>query len=224
MIRALSVLSVSKGFKLPGGGVLHALRHVSLDVDFGEVVAVVGPNGSGKTTLLRIAAGLLEPDSGEVELLGSRLYDLEHGERSSKLKLTGYLSQEDLLIDTMDILENVELPLIVDGVDRRNRREAAISALRLLGSEGLMDRRTWELSGGERRKVSLARALVRSPRIVFLDEPTSNLDEDSVLQVAKLIRELADGGTAVLLCTHDRAIEGTADRMVELRGGEVVGG
>ena len=224
MVRAISVRSVSKGFKVPGGGILQALRDVSLDVDLGEVVAVVGPNGSGKTTLLRIAAGLLKPDSGDVELLGSRIYDAGHGERSSKLKLTGYLSQDDLLIDTMDVLENVELPLIVDGVDDRDRREAAISALRLLNSEGLANRRPWELSGGERRKVSLARALVRSPQVLFLDEPTGSLDEGSVLNVVELIRKLADDGMAVLLCTHDRIIEGIADGVVELRGGEVVRG
>lgn len=201
---------------------IKALINASLRLKEGESLCVMGPSGSGKTTLLKVSAGLLKPDSGKVELLGVNIYALSDEERIKFRSLyTAFMPQEDLLIETMSVKENVELPLIMEGYSKGAREALIQKALRDVGLESKADRKPSEVSGGERRRISLARCLVKSPKILFADEPTSNLDSDTALSMIGLLKELNERGTTIILSTHDPLIAENFPNVVYLRDGSV---
>ena len=223
MGEALRLEGVYKCYRT-SGEVVVALRGVSLSLREGELACVMGPSGSGKTTLLKVSAGLLEPDRGSVRLLGRELYRLPLGERLRlRCGLVGFMFQEDLLIDTLTVLENVELPLLARGVPRRRRRELALEALERLGIRGLAQRKPREVSGGERRRVSLAMSIVGEPKVLFADEPTSNLDTETSLAILGQLKELNKEGMTILMATHDPLVAEEAGNVIFLRDGRVVG-
>lgn len=218
---ALELESVSKTY-ITRGCRVEALRKVYLEVEVGEMLCIMGPSGSGKTTLLKVSAGLLKPDSGRVRLLGRELYSLNPNERVDlRRRLTAFMFQEDLLIETLNIRENVELPLIIDGYPKRVRVEAVERALEAVGLREMASRRPMEVSGGERRRISLARCLTRSPEVIFADEPTSNLDTETAEAMLNLLKKANEDGSTLILSTHDPRIAKLVGNIIFMRDGKI---
>jgi putative ABC transport system ATP-binding protein len=200
-----------------------ALRGASVQVTRGEILAVMGPSGSGKSTLLHCLAGILVPGSGEVWFDGARIDEQTEARRSAlRRDRFGFVFQFGQLVPELTALENVALPLLLGGV----RRSAAVLEARpwfpRLRLDGLEDRRSGELSGGEAQRVALARGLVAHPSVLFADEPTGSLDSLSGEQVMELLSTTArDEGTTVVLVTHEPRVAAYADREVMVRDGQV---
>jgi putative ABC transport system ATP-binding protein len=202
-------------------GLTPALRGASIEIDEGEIVAVMGPSGSGKSTLLHCLAGMLRPDGGEVHFGGRRIDVLPDRERV-ELRRTrfGFVFQFGQLVPELPVLENIALPLLLAGQRRRQALAAAAPWLPRLGLDGLGDRLPGELSGGQGQRVALARALVAEPTVVFADEPTGSLDSVASDEVMDLLVDAAHGqGTSVLMVTHEPRVAAHADRTVLVRDG-----
>ena len=198
-----------------------ALRGVSVELRHGEILAVTGPSGSGKSTLLLCLAGVLRPDSGEVRFDGRRIDALSESERSAlRRREFGVLFQFGQLVAEMTAAENVALPLLLGGARRRRAQASAREWLARFGVEELADQRPSEMSGGQSQRVAVARALVTEPAVLFADEPTGALDTlagEAVM--AELTRAARDGGTAVVLVTHDARVASYGDREIVVRDG-----
>lgn len=200
-----------------------ALDGADLEVDPGEVVAVVGPSGSGKSTLLHCAAGILTPDSGQVVFEGRRVDAMGEAERS-RLRRTsfGFVFQFGQLVPELTAAENIALPVMLGGVSRRRAIGEARRWLALLDLREAAQKRPGELSGGEGQRVAVARALVHRPRVVFADEPTGSLDSLTGEKVMDLLMDLArQQGATVVIVTHEARIAAYADRVATVRDGIV---
>ena len=200
-----------------------ALRGASLSVRRGEVVAVMGPSGSGKSTLLHCLAGILVPDQGEVFYGGQRLDQLSDDRRSAlRRDRFGFVFQSGQLVPELMAEENVALPLLLSGTRRGTALTAARKWFPALGLDGLEQRRSGELSGGQAQRVALARGLVTEPEVLFADEPTGSLDSVSGELVMDLLTAaVGEHGTTVVLVTHDARVAAYADREVVVRDGKV---
>ncbi|MCG5464691.1 ABC transporter ATP-binding protein [Micromonospora sp. MED01] len=200
-----------------------ALRGASLAVDAGEIVAVMGPSGSGKSTLLHCLAGILVPDSGEILFDGTKVHAMAETERSSlRRDRFGFVFQFGQLVPELTAVENVALPLLLSGVHRKQALPRAQAWFMRLGLDGLEQRRSGELSGGQAQRVALARGLVAEPQVLFADEPTGALDSLTGEQVMDLLVGAArEQGTTVILVTHEPRIAAYADREVMVRDGRV---
>jgi len=199
-----------------------ALRGASLDVDAGEILAIMGPSGSGKSTLLHCLAGILVPDSGEIHFDGRRLDTLDENARSALRRDTfGFVFQFGQLVPELTAEENVALPLLLNGVRRGQAVREARAWFPRLGIDGLGHRRSGELSGGQAQRVALARGLVARPRVLFADEPTGALDSLTGEQVMNLLVDSArEQGTTVIVVTHEPRVAAYADREVVVRDGK----
>ena len=221
MTATLELSNVTKRF---GEGHLEvdALTDVSMTVEIGEFVAVMGPSGSGKTTLLSLAGGLDHPSSGTVLVEGEDLSRLGvRGLARLRRRRVGFVFQQLNLIDGLTALENVSLPLELDGTGKGVAREQAALALGLVGVEELGDRFPEELSGGEQQRVAIARAAVGERILLLADEPTGALDSVSGESVLRLLRAHCDRGGSGVLVTHDARFAAWADRVVFLRDGRI---
>jgi putative ABC transport system ATP-binding protein len=202
---------------------VHALCGVSLSVEAGAMVAVMGPSGSGKSTLLTIAGSLEAPSSGEVLIGGTALSGMS---RNAKARLRrrsiGYVFQDFNLLPGLTAAENVALPLELDGVTARKARAAAMQAIDDLGLAERASRFPDELSGGERQRVAIARAVVGDRRLLLADEPSGALDSVNGEAVMRLVHEACKRGVAAVVVTHDAQLASWADRVVFLRDGRVV--
>ncbi|MET8309352.1 ABC transporter ATP-binding protein [Micromonospora sp. NBC_00389] len=200
-----------------------ALRGASVAVDAGEILAVMGPSGSGKSTLLHCLAGILVPDSGEILFDGARVDAMAETERSSlRRDRFGFVFQFGQLVPELTAVENVALPLLLSGVRRTQALRRAHTWFERLGLDGLEQRRSGELSGGQAQRVALARGLVAEPQVLFADEPTGALDSLTGEQVMDLLVSAArEQGTTVILVTHEPRIAAYADREVMVRDGRV---
>lgn len=199
-----------------------ALRGVSLRVEAGEVVALTGPSGSGKSTVLHVAAGLLRPQSGRARLLGHDLTALDEAAAARlRRRDVGIVLQYGQLVPDLPLLDNVALPLLLDGSALAAGRTAAREALSRVGLEDLEAATTAELSGGQAQRAAVARALVTSPRLLVADEPVASLDPAGGQEVLDLLLGVARDGGGVLLVTHDNITASRADREVRLRAGVV---
>ncbi|MEU7585091.1 ABC transporter ATP-binding protein [Micromonospora sp. NPDC049230] len=206
-----------------GPAAVHALRGVSLVVRPGELVAVMGPSGSGKSTLLALAGGLDRPTRGEVRVEGQPLGALDRrGLAQLRRRRIGYIFQQLNLLGSLSALENVALPLELDGTSGRRARSLAMAALTEVGLPALGDRFPDQLSGGQQQRVAIARALVGERRLVLADEPTGALDSQTGEAVLHLLRRRIDAGAAGVLVTHEARHAGWADRVVFLRDGVLV--
>jgi len=216
----LEVCGLTKTYS-DGEGSLTVLDNISLSILPGETCAIVGPSGSGKTTLLGLCAGLDDPTSGTVLLAGERLEALSQNQRAAvRGRHVGFVFQNFQLIPTLTALENVQVPMELRG--ESGARDAAELLLQKVGLGGRLKHYPNQLSGGEQQRVALARAFVRSPRILFADEPTGNLDAaTSELLVEMLFSLNRENGTALVLVTHDLSLAARAGRLVSMRAGRI---
>lgn len=206
-----------------GETAVHALRGVSLTVSAGELVAVMGPSGSGKSTLLNVAGGLDTPTGGTVSVDGADLAGLSRaGLDRLRRRTMGFVFQDLNLIPSLTAIENVSLPLELDGLSVRKARAAAKDALGKVGILELADRFPEHMSGGQQQRAAIARALVGDRRLVLADEPTGALDSTTGEAVLRTLRDQCDDGGAGLLVTHESRHAAWADRVVFLRDGVVV--
>ena len=206
-----------------GASEVHALTSVSLTVEPGELVAVMGASGSGKSTLLTIAGSLEEPTSGEVCILGQDVAALSRNERARlRRQSIGYVFQDFNLLAGLSALENVSLPLELDGIGARAAQRTAREALERVGLGDHANRFPDELSGGERQRVAVARAIVGDRRILLADEPTGALDSVNGEAVMRVLRTACQDGVSGIVVTHDAQLASWAHRVVFLRDGRVV--
>jgi putative ABC transport system ATP-binding protein len=201
-----------------------ALDSVSLSVENGEFSALVGPSGSGKTTLLQIAGCLDVPDSGDVLIEGRAVTGLNQNERADLRKeMIGFIFQFFALVPVLSAYENVELPLLMNNVGEKERKEKVLSLLDDVGLSHRLDHRPDQLSGGEQQRVAIARALATNPLLVLADEPTANLDTENGKQAMEIMQKLnEDTGTAFIFATHDPRVVSFAGRVVQMRDGAIV--
>ena len=205
-----------------GAAEVHALRAVDLTVVEGELVAVMGPSGSGKSTLLTLLGGLDRPTTGEVFIEGQSLADLSTKQLAAmRRRSVGYVFQDLNLIPTLTAVENVGLPLELDGASRRTARRTALKSLEDVELVELADRFPDEMSGGQQQRIAIARALVGPRRVLLADEPTGALDSQTGESVLRVLRKRIDRGAAGLLVTHDARHAAWADRIVFLRDGQI---
>jgi putative ABC transport system ATP-binding protein len=222
MTSALELRQVSKTYG-SGPTEVRALRDVDLSVERGELVAIMGPSGSGKSTLLTIAGSLEEASSGQVLVDGVELSNVSRSDRARlRRRSIGYVFQDFNLLPGLTAVENVTLPLELDGVRSKTARAAALVAMEELEVADLGDRYPDELSGGERQRVAIARAIVGQRRLLLADEPTGALDSVSGEAVMRLLRAATKRGVAGVVVTHEAQLASWADRVVFLRDGQVV--
>jgi putative ABC transport system ATP-binding protein len=218
----IQLTDVTKTFE--GKRQVTALAHVSLAIEHGEMVSIVGPSGSGKSTLLNLIGGLDHPSSGELEIDGSVLSGLsDDGLTRVRRDKIGFIFQFFNLLPTLSCLENVAIPLHLRGWPKKKTQERARELLDLVQLGARLDHLPDELSGGERQRVAIARALSVYPPILLADEPTGNLDTHTGQEILALIRDLHQRfGSTVLIVTHDLSVAETCPRMIALRDGQVV--
>lgn len=207
-----------------GTQTIKPLNDLDLDVPKGEFLALMGPSGSGKTTLLNLIAGIDSPTSGSLLIGDQELAGMSRGQLTKwRSKNVGYIFQLYHLIPTLDALENVELPLMLQPFSRHERRERAMAALQIVGLGERYKHRPGELSGGQEQRVAIARALVANPELLVADEPTGDLDRESADAVLKLLQSLAhDHGKTIVMVTHDPKAANAADRTLHLEKGALV--
>jgi putative ABC transport system ATP-binding protein len=199
-----------------------ALAGVSLVIDEGEFVAITGPSGSGKSTLMHILGCLDVPSAGTYRLAGHDVSDFDENLLADVRNLfVGFVFQQFNLLAYLPAWRNVELPLVYAGVPADLRRERAMEALTRVGLEPRADHRPGEMSGGQQQRVAIARALVTEPAVILADEPTGNLDSASTLDVLRLLEQLNDEGSTIVLITHEHDIAERARRIIEVRDGLV---
>jgi putative ABC transport system ATP-binding protein len=203
---------------------VQALRGIDLTIERGEMVAVMGPSGSGKSTLMEILGCLSRPTGGNYRLFGEDVAAVDaDGLAHLRGREIGFIFQSFHLLPRLDVAENVELPLFYQGVPRRERRERAMAALASVGLDHRASHIPGEISGGERQRAAIARALVNDPSLVLADEPTGNLDTDRGREILEILNGVHAGGATVVIVTHDPGIGARAPRKVSIRDGLVVG-
>lgn len=205
-----------------GSKKLTVISNISFEVEKGSVFSIVGPSGSGKTTLLGLCAGLDYPTSGTIELCGTTLQDLNEDERAAlRNKEVGFIFQNFQLLPTLTALENVIVPLELQG--EKNASKAGIALLEKVGLGDRLHHYPSQLSGGEQQRVALARAFSNKPSILFADEPTGNLDEETGEKVIQLLFELnKEAGTTLVIITHDLDLANRTQQILRLKGGKII--
>lgn len=219
------VLELKQATRSYGAGetLVVALADLNLTLDAGEFVAVMGPSGSGKSTLLGLAGGLDSPTSGEVTVGGTSLAGKSRDDLARlRRRSVGFVFQEFNMVPSLTAVENIMLPLELDGISAKDARAIAEVALRRVGLEPLADRFMDQMSGGQRQRIAIARAICGDRRLILADEPTGALDSTTGDEIMSLLRDLADEGIAIVLVTHDARHAGWADRIVFLRDGRQV--
>ena len=213
--------NVSKIYHL-GGEEIRALDDLSLDIQEGEFISIIGPSGSGKSTLMHILGCLDSPTSGTIKLDGTMIHDASPRELARiRNRKIGFVFQFFNLLPKLNVLQNVELPMIYSGLPARKRRERAMEALTMVEMENRARHRPMQLSGGQQQRAAIARALVNHPKIVFADEPTGNLDSHTGEVILELFRALSQEGRTIALVTHDPEIAASTPRRIEIRDGKI---
>jgi len=204
-----------------GESSIEAVRQVNLSLQEGAFVSIMGPSGCGKTTLLNVLSGIDEPSSGQVFVNGEALYGITDNARTDlRAKYFGFIFQEFNLLPVLSAVENVELPLLMQGIPPSIARKQAIAMLERVGLGDRVSHRPTELSGGQQQRVAIARALVHEPAIVLCDEPTGNLDGATSAEILQLLREMNQAlKTTFLIVTHDVGVSKQCDRVITMNDG-----
>ena len=207
----------------PGENQVNALDGVSITIDEGEFVAIIGQSGSGKSTLMNMLGLLDTPTHGEYYINGKLVDDLRDDQMSViRNEEIGFIFQGFNLISSLSALENVELPLVYRGMPKQERREISQQALERVGLGSRIHHLPAEMSGGQQQRVAVARAIAAKPPVILADEPTGNLDTKSTKEVMAILHELKDEGRTVIVITHDNEIAEEAERVIRIRDGKVV--
>lgn len=206
----------------PGENEVRALDHVSLEIKKGELVAIIGQSGSGKSTFMNMLGCLDVPTSGKYYLNGTDVSEMSDNELSEvRNREIGFIFQGFNLIANLNAIENVELPLIYRGIDRKTRHQLAIDSLKMVGLEKRMDHKPSEMSGGQQQRVAIARAIAAQPPVILADEPTENLDSASSREILGILKKMHKTGRTVILITHDNGIAAQARRVVRIMDGKI---
>ncbi|MCR4578867.1 MAG: ABC transporter ATP-binding protein [Treponema sp.] len=221
-MKVVNVENVVKTYSM-GDSQVHALRGISFDIESGEFVSIMGPSGSGKSTCMNMIGCLDRPTSGKVEINGREISDMNEKELAALRNRTiGFVFQQYHLISSMNVIENVMLPLKYQKVDRAVRIEKAKATLESVGLSERMGHRPHELSGGQKQRVAIARAMVTEPKILLADEPTGALDSETGQQVMEMFREInRERGTTVIIVTHDPRIGASTRRCIRIFDGKI---
>ena len=221
MDNLIQITAICKVYN-PGENEVRALDHVSLNIDKGEYVAIIGQSGSGKSTLMNMLGCLDVPSSGTYILNGTDVSSLSDDELSDiRNQEIGFIFQGFNLIPSFTAIENVELPLLYRGVSRSKRHELAIQALEKVGLGARMTHKPSEMSGGQQQRVAIARAIAQAPPVILADEPTGNLDSASSREIIEILKKLHAEGRTVILITHDNEIAAQAKRVIRIKDGKV---
>ncbi len=211
--------NISRRYQM-GTETIHALRDVSMEIQRGEYVAIMGPSGSGKSTLMNLLGCLDTPTSGSYELNGTNVSEMNDNELAEvRNREIGFVFQTFNLLPRSNALRNVELPLIYSGMNFDERRQVALDALTSVGLADRVTHKPNELSGGQRQRVAVARALVNSPSIILADEPTGNLDSKTGDEIMALFEDLSRKGNTVFVVTHEEEVARHARRIIRIRDG-----
>ncbi|MBR3566108.1 MAG: ABC transporter ATP-binding protein [Paludibacteraceae bacterium] len=214
----IEISNITKSF-----GSLRVLKGVSLHVEKGEIVAIIGPSGAGKTTLLQIIGTLDKPDSGAIEINGKNLSKMSSDDLARfRNQEIGFIFQFHQLLPEFTALENVMLPALIAGTNINDARQQALSLLQQLGLHNRIDHKPAELSGGEKQRVAAARALINKPSVILADEPTGSLDSANKKELQNLLLELRDKfKQTIIIVTHDPELANIADRTIKMRDGMI---
>jgi len=219
----IEIKNITKTYRM-GNEKFKALDNVSLDIEKGDFVAIVGQSGSGKSTLMHIIGGIDKPSSGQVLVENENISEFKDKQmsqyRSSK---TGFIFQSFNLESKQTALENVMMPLIFSGVPKKQRKEKAMKSLEMVGLKDKVLNTPTQLSGGQRQRVAIARALVNNPEIIFADEPTGNLDSKSGSQIMNLLQELNNKGYTIIMVTHNNEQAKLAKTVIKIKDGMIEG-
>lgn len=206
----------------PGENEVRALDHVNLEIEKGEFVAIIGQSGSGKSTFMNMLGCLDVPTSGKYFLNGTDVSTMKDNDLSEiRNREIGFIFQGFNLIANLNAIENVELPLIYRGIDRKTRHRLAVDSLKMVGLEKRMHHKPSEMSGGQQQRVAIARAIAAKPPVILADEPTGNLDSASSREILGILKELHRSGRTVILITHDNGIAAQAKRVVRIMDGKI---
>jgi putative ABC transport system ATP-binding protein len=219
----IEIRDVTKTYDMGAETIVHALAGVSLSIEEGDYVAIMGPSGSGKSTLMNLIGCLDTPSTGSYVLKGREIATMNDDELAQiRNKEIGFIFQTFNLLPRADAVQNVELPLVYSGLPRRERKARAEKALDAVGLGSRKHHRPNEMSGGQRQRVAIARALVNEPSILLADEPTGNLDSKTGEEILALMDDLHRGGNTIILVTHEDELAQHAARVVRLRDGKII--
>lgn len=221
MSALVEIQDISKIYN-PGENEVRALNHISLTIQKGEFVAIIGQSGSGKSTLMNMIGCLDVPTEGTYILNGQNVSKLSDNELSDiRNQEIGFIFQGFNLIANLTAQENVELPLIYRGVPKKERHELSVAALKKVGLAHRMDHRPSEMSGGQQQRVAIARAIAQAPPVILADEPTGNLDSASSMEILDILKQLHAENRTVILITHDNDIAKQAKRVIRIKDGKI---
>ncbi len=216
----IEIHDIGKNYQ-SGDTSINAIKNMNFYIDDGEFITIMGQSGSGKSTLLSVLGALNHPSFGKVLIDSMDLYDLSTEQRADfRSEYIGFIFQSFQLVPYLTVIENVEIPMAVTGIKKKNQREMAMDVLRIVGLEQKSDRLPDQLSGGEQERVAIARAIVNKPPLILADEPTGNLDSNTATEIMELLKSLNQDGHTIIMVTHNQKMSEYASRTINIVDGE----